>query len=636
MRTRPSDPDHVPHIALVTLLAFVAASGTATAAVAQGASTCQPVDSAWAAELRITDRATGRPVPDASVRAGMEFAVTDSAGLACIRTLDGGAHEIWIGRRGYREETLTLTGRAGQVVSRHVGLPRVPDPCCDLRGEWSIDMRLETPARMHPDPSGRRVAGAVLLGPRHAAPQPGDDIDPIVRIVRGLHRVDFAPFFGGPVANDVSTTVFGSGPDLLREVEASVTAGDSVEVTFIPRMSHGSISMHGRIRNDTIRGEWIQNAYCCGASGTFTMQRTGPVDSGATAPAAPPPPWVTRLRAAAASVPAGRMPEGSWRPAFAIDEAGKLWLARGGLFVSESFGGAWRRTLGGPADPVEKDELRIGIHLAFADRDVVLVGLPDRSMEARAPVLYRSADDGASWRPVVRPGVRGVAAMRAIGSSVWVIAEGDDDGRTMLHVSDDGGLAWRDLPLPPAMRSVNDLYRISVREAFITASGRDKAVALWRTRDGGAHWTPVATPHDQGLHDVPDYGTRVEQLVSVGRWLVVREHGKVFVSPADTVRWRLMPRADWIAGDRSGTALFVVHDSLEAALLDRDLNPVWTTVERLAVPQGDYLDAVDAHAGAGYVVTGHGLLFEIREGRIRSIGARGRAESVEVRIRPPD
>lgn len=635
MRTRPAVPAFVAIVALFALVGPVAGSGPGTSGSAQVASACRPVDSAWAAALRVTDHATGRPVPDVGVRAGMVFAVTDSLGLACIRTLDSGAHEIWIGRRGYRDESLTLTGRVGQVIARSVRLPRVQDPCCDLRGEWMIDMRLETPAQMHPDPSGRRVSGAVLLGPRHFAPQPGDDIDPIVRIARGLHRLDFTPFFGGPVANDVSTTVFGSGPDLLREVEASVPSGDSVTVTFIPRMSHGSISLHGRIRNDTIRGDWIQNAYCCGASGTFTMVRAGPIDSGTTAPAAPPPPWVARARPAAASVPAGRMPEGSWRPAFSIDEIGRLWLARGGLFVADSFGGAWRRALGGPADPVEKDELRIGIRLAFVGPDVVLLGLPHRFLAARAPVLYRSADDGENWRPVLRPGVRAVSAMRAFDSSVWVITDGDDDGPSVLHVSDDAGIAWRESALPAAMRSIDDLHRITARHAFVTSSGRDKAVALWRTDDGGAQWAPVATPHDQGLHDVPDYGTRIEQLVTVGRWLVVREHGKVFVSPADAVRWRLMPRADWIAGDRSGNALFVVHDSLGTELLDRELRPVWSTAARLPVPQGDYIDAVDARADIGYVVTGHGLLFEVREGRIRSLGVRARAESVELRIRPP-
>lgn len=47
-----------------------------------------------------------------------------------------------------------------------------------------------------------------------------------------------------------------------------------VTIDFIPRVSHGGVTMVGRIVDDSVRGSWHQRSYCCGAWGTFIMWRT--------------------------------------------------------------------------------------------------------------------------------------------------------------------------------------------------------------------------------------------------------------------------------------------------------------------------------------------------------------------------
>jgi len=339
-RTRAERTDETSLLAMSRRLALtiLLAASTSRELPAQQP-VCRPVDGAWAVSVRVTDAATGRPVTNAIASTMMSVAETDSLGLICLRSFAQAAETLAFSRPGYREASLTVSGVPGQVLGRDLRLERVPRPCCDLRGRWNITLQLDSPGARQPRPKARSVTGEVNLGPRYLASERDDDLDSLVHLVRGLHQVDFTPFFGAPVARDVTTSVFGDGLDLLHEVEGSVPAGDSVSITVIPRMTHGSLSMSGRIRADTIRGRWWQNMYCCGAEGRFVMTRTGPGD--ATPPTSAPKSGYRRtLRRGptAVAVSAGLAPNSNWRPELGVAPDGSLWLASGGLFVADSFG----------------------------------------------------------------------------------------------------------------------------------------------------------------------------------------------------------------------------------------------------------------------------------------------------------
>ncbi len=616
--------------ALAVLLILALASGCQPATgdwkETAARSECRPVDSAWAIDIRVTDAVTASPVTDAEAwtGAGGGMAVTDSSGRACIRALAAGAETLQVSRPGYRTASTVLTGVAGQVVTRVLLFHRVPDPCCDLRGRWRVSFHLESPAERGPRPASRTVAGELELGPRILPMQPGDDIDSLVHVVRGLHHVDFSPFFGGPVGQDVSTSIFGEGPDLLHEVRASVLMGDSVHVTFIPRMTHGSLSLAGRIRSDTIRGRWVQNAYCCGARGTFIMTRAGPADttpfpspsgsatarSGAHRPPGTPP-QIT---------PGGQIPGGRWRPELALAPDGRLWLARDGLFVADSLFGPWRRVLGGNTDPVEADELRIGVRLAFLGGDTVLIGLGERYRTASAPVLYRTENGGATWASVSLPNVTEIEAMSATGGDVWLAAHRSDRTIALLR-SDDGGKTWTDVPVPSVHGIVAGLglHRSSDSVAFLYASTEDGQPSLWRTADGGRNWKPLPAPHDQGLLELEDYDSRIEEMATVGSRILVREHGSVFVSQATSINWRPLPHVDHIASEVGGGHVFVLSDSLLPSLLNRDLGVIWRGDRPLPIRDASDVEQVLVHDGVSFVSESRGAVHEIREGSARAV-----------------
>jgi len=532
-------------------------------------SECRPVDSAWAIDIQVKDAASGLPVTNAEASTNVtgDLAFTDSSGWACIRALSTGADTLHVRRPGYQIASAVLAGVQGQVVTRMLRYQRVPDPCCDPRGKWRISFQLESTAELGPRPTSRTVAGELELGADILAAQAGDYMDSLVHVVRGLHQVDFGPFFGGPVAQDVSTSIFGDGPDLLHEVRATIPMGDSVRVTFIPRMTHGSLSLAGRIRSDTIRNRWVQNAFCCGARGTFTMTRAGPADS---------------------------------------------------LF------GQWRRVLGGNTDPVEANELRIGVRLAFVGSDTVLVGLRDRYPMARAPVLYRTENGGATWASVALSNVTDIDATSTIGGDVWLAAHRADGAITLLR-SGDGGRTWADVPVPHlhGVALGLGLHRSSDSVAFLYADTEDGQPSLWRTSDGGQHWQALPAPHEQGLLHLEYDDTRIEELATVGSRILIREHGRVFVSQGAPIRWHPLAHADHIASEVGGGHVFVLSDSLVPSLLNRDLDVIWQGDHALQIDDPSNVEQVIVHNGIGYVSASRGAVYEIRRGVARVVSPSG-------------
>lgn len=161
-----------------------------------------------------------------------------------------------------------------------------------LIGTWRVEFLLDSAGALSPRPTSRVVRGVLSFGSISVdsayawrpSGQPGRF---------GRSALDFSPFFGRPVARDVSTTVFGPfDADFLSEAIGGVWDSDSVRIKLIPRLTHGSIDLSGRLMGDSILGIWLQVAYCCGAYGRFVMHlvsRTPPVLALPPRPRPPPP-----------------------------------------------------------------------------------------------------------------------------------------------------------------------------------------------------------------------------------------------------------------------------------------------------------------------------------------------------------
>ncbi|HEU0302695.1 MAG TPA: carboxypeptidase-like regulatory domain-containing protein [Longimicrobium sp.] len=225
----------------------------------------------------VRDAETGEPLGASVIpERGWEFSGPD--GRFTARFLEPGRQTVRIERRGFLPETRTVELRAGETTTLDVSLRRAAPPCCALTGTWRVRFVMRHPGMGGWSATDGVVEGVLTfadsirdpMGGRHAPP-------PNVRMEFGLSDVDFTPFFGERIARDVSTTVTGpTGGNFMREMVGTVFSGDSVEITLIPRISHGGVSMRGRIRDGTLSGKWVQRAYGAGAQGAFEMRREGP------------------------------------------------------------------------------------------------------------------------------------------------------------------------------------------------------------------------------------------------------------------------------------------------------------------------------------------------------------------------
>jgi len=252
----------------------------------------------------VVDDATGLPVRDASVFGEFTGGDTDSTGRFDVPHVPAGTQSLRVAKRGYVQTAIQATVHPPQETQVLVRLRRAPLPCCVLDGRWRIVLTLDS-AGSDQKPTARTAVGVVALSRTYPSPfEARGARDDQVSAVSGRHWVDLAPFFGSQIASDVSTTVFGSVDSLFaRETEAVIFHGDSVHIDFVPRISHGGLSLAGRLHGDTIDGTWMQRAYCCGAAGTFSMVRESQ-DAGHLP--LPPPPRV-RVRDTLPDSVAGRV-----------------------------------------------------------------------------------------------------------------------------------------------------------------------------------------------------------------------------------------------------------------------------------------------------------------------------------------
>jgi hypothetical protein len=245
-----------------------------------------PSDTAWERREReqmatltgtIRDAETGQPLGASVIpEDGWEF--SDKNGRYSVEFMEPGPQTVRIEVRGFVPERRTVELARGQTTTLDVAMRRAPPPCCAMTGTWRVRFVLRRRGMMGPAPADSVVEGLLTFADSIPDPMGGEFALPVnVRTEFGLSDVDFTPFFGGRVARDVSTTVMGpTGGNFTRETVVQVFSGDSVDITLIPRISHGGVSMWGRVRDGVVTGKWQQRAYAGGATGTFQMRREGP------------------------------------------------------------------------------------------------------------------------------------------------------------------------------------------------------------------------------------------------------------------------------------------------------------------------------------------------------------------------
>jgi photosystem II stability/assembly factor-like uncharacterized protein len=195
------------------------------------------------------------------------------------------------------------------------------------------------------------------------------------------------------------------------------------------------------------------------------------------------------------------------------------------LYASADGGRSWklRSTL-----PLRAGSQVNGLWMAGAERGLMLVSAgyiyPQMAGGVAPVALWQTFDGGRTWsrrRAVALP------PLGVLGSAAFVLAGNQWDGwlaeASGLEATNNSGRAWHVIPGAPSLDGV-DRVTPSFGAGWSAHNGR---IWLWRSADGGLHWTPLPLP--QALRGDAN---NMEAPVSVS-----------FINP--TVGWLLADGAVW-------------------------------------------------------------------------------------------
>jgi len=137
-------------------------------------------------------------------------------------------------------------------------------------------------------------------------------------------------------------------------------------------------------------------------------------------------------------------------------------------------------------------ELPIGV---FGGKVVLAQNAPNPKdgLNLNPGAVWVSGDAGAHWlgRPVPFPAGSGARSFTTASPDVWGFAVGHD-----LYVTADGGARWRHVALRglPRFGWIGQIVFTSSRIGWAVMPVGRPSRTLFRTTDGGKHWTPAGPP----------------------------------------------------------------------------------------------------------------------------------------------
>jgi photosystem II stability/assembly factor-like uncharacterized protein len=220
------------------------------------------------------------------------------------------------------------------------------------------------------------------------------------------------------------------------------------------------------------------------------------------------------------------------------------------LFRSADLGDTWELRSPFPAQGGGRPEI------SFADVNngwYSTGGSPETQCNAEGTQIWRTADSGASWRPIaLAPGSSGIGLAQCkeglsfIDATHGFLAAWDDNHPPTIYRTSDGGSSWTaaTLPDPPGFTTMagGDTLRAGLVRAFgstllLPAWGMQPGAQVeteyaFTSTDGGATWTYLATTRS-GINNVT--------FVSAARWLELIGPGESVETTDAGKTWHLYP-----------------------------------------------------------------------------------------------
>jgi hypothetical protein len=227
----------------------------------------------------VTDKITGEPLEGVMLSAQYMGDISDSLGRFDIPYQKPGTPEVVATRRDLISTVMKVKVSAGKISTINIEMDKGPKPCCNLQGNWRALLILDKAGTSGAKHIADSVEGTIYFN--DSIPNPFEEkrkkVVDLIKDEFGRYAIDLRPFFGDQVPQTGSTSVFGSkrkGSNLFTEASGYIAPFDVVVIDLIPRMSHGGVTMNGKISSDTISGSWYLREYAGGTEGRFRMYRS--------------------------------------------------------------------------------------------------------------------------------------------------------------------------------------------------------------------------------------------------------------------------------------------------------------------------------------------------------------------------
>jgi photosystem II stability/assembly factor-like uncharacterized protein len=245
---------------------------------------------------------------------------------------------------------------------------------------------------------------------------------------------------------------------------------------------------------------------------------TGSTPGSASSPGAAASPSSCTGSAAAATATSGSGSGSGQAPALAavqFVDSGHGWVAGAGRIMATTDGGAsWSRQYAGQADLNQVD---------FLDSD--------HGWAAGGGTLLRTADGGATWTPLAEPCQGELSSVHfvspAVGYAVAAAPAGSSSpggpyttatGGTLLRTGD-GGATWSAVSSAPA--NPQSACFANADDGYLGTPAH-----IWRTTDGGQHWTLALTePTASGNPTTPADTPEIQCAGATGLWALFLGQG---------------------------------------------------------------------------------------------------------------
>ncbi|MDX6512955.1 MAG: hypothetical protein QOE36_2459 [Gaiellaceae bacterium] len=182
-------------------------------------------------------------------------------------------------------------------------------------------------------------------------------------------------------------------------------------------------------------------------------------------------------------------------------------------------GSVWRSRDGGTSWQRVPKTCERGYELTavdFRDRSHgLLVGGHPYYLETPPALVVRRTDDGGvTWRTIFvdrrRPRDKPFVRLRVVDAlHAWAASGGCKMGQNspcggVVWTTSDGGRSWRETG-----QDAVQLAAAGPRSAWVVPQCEDDCAVLWRTRDAGTGWAPLADARSPGLRSVAAAGRRL-------------------------------------------------------------------------------------------------------------------------------